>query len=269
MSMRDMSETPQNRLLFQSSTLELEKPTLGGSRRNTPNILVALQSKNKYKTVIEERSLNEKILVKSFKLDSVKQLSWQEQARINMAARKKEIRQNYIKTHQLDEPEIKHLEKTRYKELVDERVALMDDHYLSLKMATLDKIESELLENFQDHQIQKFEQKDSEIPIQEYVNAFKSQKTRKDWWLEFQGNIWKDALAYQNDPEVSGGPGAKMHYFQVNQILDFYLYTNFLKSELYLYNFMVDTRNRQWKRALREMSFALRPQQKNQLITFT
>ena len=63
-------------------------------------------------------------------------------------------------------------------------------------MATLDKIESELLENFQDHQIQKFEQKDSEIPIQEYVNAFKSQKTRKDWWLEFQGNIWKDALAY-------------------------------------------------------------------------
>jgi hypothetical protein len=46
------------------------------------------------------------------------------------------------------------------------------------------------------------------------------------------------------------------------------LYTDFQKAEMHIYNFMVDTKNRQWQRAMREQSFFLKPKEKNKLVTW-
>ena len=37
---------------------------------------------------------------------------------------------------------------------------------------------------------------------------------------------------------------------------------------MHIYNFMVETKNRQWQRAMREQSFVLKPKEKNKLVTW-
>ena len=90
-------------------------------------------------------------------------------------------------------------------------------------------------------------------------------KHRKDWWLEFK---YEQQTQIREYAEVKNRRPDEIHKRQVHQLIEMMLYTDFKKSEMSIYNFMVDTKNRKWNRAIREQSFVLKPKDKNKLITW-
>ena len=97
-----------------------------------------------------------------------------EKARINMAYRRKGIKKQYIARNNIDEFRVKEIEDNRFKQLVDERVSLIDDNYLKIKKKTLKALKDDILENFQDIESQEFLLSAApEIPLEDYVKAFR------------------------------------------------------------------------------------------------
>ena len=74
----------------------------------------------------------------------------------------------------IDEFRVKEIEDNRFKQLVDERVSLIDDNYLKIKKKTLKALKDDILENFQDIESQEFLLSAApEIPLEDYVKAFR------------------------------------------------------------------------------------------------
>lgn len=74
----------------------------------------------------------------------------------------------------IDEFRVKEIEDNRFKELVDERVNLMDDNYLKIKKKTLKALKDDILVNFQDIESQEILLSAApEIPLEDYVKAYR------------------------------------------------------------------------------------------------